>query len=103
MFLTETATNVDRVVAPCATDGGGMWIGLVSDLAQRSHSRRTAHTLVGGEVALPRSGPSVYYTRLRQQAIGMLRPTVPPIACAQKGSGFGAMLTTWSGVNTSNV
>jgi hypothetical protein len=60
IFLTETATNVVRVVARCATTDGGMWVGLVSDLAPRSHSRRIAHRLVGGEVALPRSGPSVY-------------------------------------------
>jgi hypothetical protein len=47
IFLTETATNVVRVVARCATTDGGMWVGLVSDLAPRSHSRRIAHTLVG--------------------------------------------------------
>eukprot|EP01049_Picozoa_sp_SAG25_P002582 SAG25_NODE_137_length_14197_cov_30.387120_1_plen_56_part_00 len=41
-----------------------MWIGLVSDLAQRSHSRRTAHTLVGRELALPMSGPSVYSAQM---------------------------------------
>jgi hypothetical protein len=60
MFLTETATNVVRVVARCATTNGGMWTGLVSDLAQRSHSSRTVHMLVGGKVALPRSEMSVY-------------------------------------------
>eukprot|EP01047_Picozoa_sp_COSAG01_P018575 COSAG01_NODE_1009_length_12151_cov_18.810571_9_plen_123_part_00 len=30
----------------------------MSDLAARSHSRRIAHRLVGGEVAPPRSGPT---------------------------------------------
>ena len=50
MSLAETATNVVRVVARCATTDGGKWVGLVSDLAPRSHSRRTAHRLVGGEV-----------------------------------------------------
>jgi hypothetical protein len=63
IFLTETATNVVRVVARCATTDGGKWVGLVSDLALRSHSRRTAHRLVGGDgVALPRSGPSTMFT-----------------------------------------
>ena len=33
------------------------WDGLVSNLAMRSHSRRIAHRLVGGEVAPPKSGP----------------------------------------------
>jgi hypothetical protein len=65
IFLTETATNVVRVVARCATTDGGMWVGLVSDLAPRSHSRRIAHRLVGGEVALPRSGPSVYSVQVK--------------------------------------
>jgi hypothetical protein len=51
IFLTETATNVVRVVARCATTDGGKWVGLVSDLALRSHSRRTAHRLVGGVTA----------------------------------------------------
>jgi hypothetical protein len=46
-FLTETATNVVRVVARCETTDGGKWVGLVSDLALRSHSRRIAHRLVG--------------------------------------------------------
>jgi hypothetical protein len=35
IFLTETATNVVRVVARCATTDGGKWVGLVSDLALR--------------------------------------------------------------------
>eukprot|EP01046_Picozoa_sp_COSAG06_P089430 COSAG06_NODE_35813_length_455_cov_0.901685_1_plen_86_part_00 len=48
LTCTETATNVVRVVARCATTDGGKWVGLVSDLALRSHSRRTAHRLVGG-------------------------------------------------------
>jgi hypothetical protein len=30
--LAETATNVVRVVARCATTDGGKWVGLVSDL-----------------------------------------------------------------------
>jgi hypothetical protein len=47
IFLTETATNVVRVhvVARCATTDGGKWVGLVSDLSLRSHSRRTAHAV----------------------------------------------------------
>eukprot|EP01049_Picozoa_sp_SAG25_P000412 SAG25_NODE_15_length_24441_cov_175.207288_11_plen_85_part_00 len=51
-----------------ATTDGGMWVGLVSDLAPRSHSRRIAHRLVGGEVALsfkqggrtPESKPRIF-------------------------------------------
>ena len=36
------------------------WDGLVSNLAMRSHSRRIAHRLVGGEVAPPKSGPMAF-------------------------------------------
>eukprot|EP01047_Picozoa_sp_COSAG01_P061816 COSAG01_NODE_7772_length_3063_cov_1551.900135_2_plen_91_part_00 len=54
-----------------------MWVGLVSDLAPRNHSRRIAHTLVGGggcateersECVLGTDGPQQRYP-----CVGFLR------------------------------
>ena len=88
MSLAETATNVVRVVARCATTDGGKWVGLVSDLARRSHSRRTTHM----------SGPSVYSAQtgqisdaLRRRLIGGFTDSAPgfmaPISLAVEGHG----------------